>query len=115
MKRRARGNTSTRIFRSTKTSTFRTSRSRFACSAFHLRPFTKQPTGRAVGLRPTVLCLPYLMSPHQQSFDRFAVLAGAQFLVTQAVLDVECGVEIGVCAVATDLTAKRLLVGSVGS
>src|SRR5690348_17069805 len=56
-------------------------------SRVHLRPFTKQPTGRAVGLRPTVFCLPCPMSLHQQGFDRIPVLAGAEFLVSQTVPD----------------------------
>src|SRR5258708_19371025 len=55
------------------------------------------------------------MALHQQGFDRFPVLAGAQFLVCQAALDVDGGVEIGVRAVAADHAAKRLLVGSVGA
>jgi len=54
------------------------------------------------------------MSPQEQGFDRFPVFAGAQFLVCQAVLDVDRCVEIGVRALATDHTAKRLLVGPVG-
>src|SRR5258708_5137513 len=55
------------------------------------------------------------MSLQQQGFDRFPVLAGTQFAISPAVLDVRCSVEIGVRAVATDHTAKRLLVGPVGS
>jgi hypothetical protein len=82
---------------------------------FNLRPFTKQPTGRAVGLRPTVLLLPLLMSLQQQGFDRFPVFAGAQFIVSPAMLDIDRRIEIGVRAVPTDHTAKRLLVGSIGS
>jgi len=54
------------------------------------------------------------MPAQQQGFDGFPVLAGAQLLVCQAVLDVDGGVEISVRAVATDPTAKRLLVGPVG-
>src|SRR5713226_8096936 len=72
-------------------------------------------TGRAVGLRPTVLCLPYLMPLHQQGFDCFPVLAGAQFLVSPAMLDVDGRVEIGVCLETADHTAKRLLIRSVSS
>src|SRR5262245_60427630 len=82
-------------------------------SNLNLRLLTYELGGRRV-LRPTVLRLPCLMALHQQRFDGFPVLAGAQFLVCQAVLDVEGGVEIGMRAVATDHTAKRLLVGSVG-
>src|SRR5215471_2155063 len=70
--------------------------------------------GRRV-LRPTVLCLPCPMSLHQQGFDGFPVLAGAQFLISQTVLDVGGRIEIGVCTVAADPAAKRLLVGSVGA
>ena len=55
------------------------------------------------------------MSLQQQGFDRFPVLAGTQFIVSPAVLDVRCSVEIGMRAVATNHTAKRLLVGPVGS
>src|SRR5215470_9529910 len=44
--------------------------------------------GRRV-LRPTVLLLPCLMSPQQQGFDCLPVLAGAQFIVSPAVLDVD--------------------------
>ena len=62
-----------------------------------------------------MLLLPLLMPAQQQGFDGFPVLAGAQLLVSQAALDVDGGVEIGMRAVATDHTAKRLLVGPVGS
>ncbi len=55
------------------------------------------------------------MALHQQGFDRFPILAGTQFLVCQAVLDVDGGVEIGVRAVAADHAAKRLLIRSVGA
>ncbi len=55
------------------------------------------------------------MSLQQQGFDRFPVLAGTQFAISPAVLDVRCSIEIGVRAVTTDHTAKRLLVGPVGS
>ena len=55
------------------------------------------------------------MSLHEQDFDRFPVLASAQFSVSPAMLDVDRCVEIGVRAVAADPTAKRLLVGPVGS
>ncbi len=61
-----------------------------------------------------MLLLPLLMPAQQQGFDGFPVLAGAQLLVSQAALDVDGGVEISVCAVAADPTAKRLLVGTVG-
>jgi hypothetical protein len=54
------------------------------------------------------------MPAQQQGFDGFPVLAGAQLLVCQAVLNVDGGVEISVRAVAADPTAKRLLVGPVG-
>ena len=56
-----------------------------------------------------------MMPAHQQGFDRFAVLAGAQCHVPQTVRDVEGGVEIGLRTVAADPTAKRLLVGPVGT
>ena len=55
------------------------------------------------------------MPAHQQGFDHFPILTGAQFIISPAVLDVDGRIEIGVCAVATDPTAKRLLVGPVGS
>ena len=53
------------------------------------------------------------MSPQQQGFDFLPLLAGAQFSVSPAMLDVDRRVEIGMRAVATDHTAKRLLVGPV--
>src|SRR5215469_3084877 len=68
--------------------------------------------GRRV-LRPTVLLLPLLMPLHEQGFDCLPILAGAQFSVSPAMLDVDRCVEIGVRAVATDSTAKRLLIRSV--
>src|SRR5215469_5237024 len=68
--------------------------------------------GRRV-LRPTVLLFPLLMPAHQQGFDGFPILAGAQFLISQAAPDVEGCVEIGVHAVTANLAAKRLLVGPV--
>src|SRR5215469_15289310 len=55
------------------------------------------------------------MSSQQQGFDGFPLLAGAQFLVSPAMLDVDRRIEISVRAVATDHTAKRLLVGPVGA
>ncbi len=54
------------------------------------------------------------MSLQQYSFNCFPVLAGAQFIISPAMLDVERCVEISVRAVTTDHTAKRLLVGPVG-
>jgi len=79
-----------------------------------LRPLTNELGGRRV-LRPTVLYLPCLMSPQQQGFDFLPLLAGAQFSVSPAMLDVDRRVEIGMRAVATDHTTKRLLVGPAGS
>ena len=55
------------------------------------------------------------MPLHQQRFDGFPVLAGAQFIISQTMLDVEGCIEIGVRAETTNHTAKRLLVGSVSS
>jgi hypothetical protein len=55
------------------------------------------------------------MSLDEQGFDGFPILAGAQFLVSQAVLNVESGIEISVCVVAADPAAKRLLGGPVGA
>ena len=54
------------------------------------------------------------MPAQQQGFDRFPTPAGAQFLVPQAVLDVEGRIEVGVRAVTADPAAKRLLIWSVG-
>ena len=55
------------------------------------------------------------MPAHKQGFDGFPDLAGAQLVVSPAMLDVDGGIEIGMCLKATDHTAKRLLVGPVGS
>ena len=55
------------------------------------------------------------MSLHEQGFDGFPVLAGTQFAISPAVLNVDRCVEIGMCAMTTDHTAKRLLVGPVRS
>ena len=55
------------------------------------------------------------MSLHEQGFDCLPLLAGAQFSVSPAMLDVDRRVQIGMRAVPTDHTAKRLLVGPVGS
>src|SRR5258708_10980129 len=54
------------------------------------------------------------MSLHEQGFDGFPVLAGTQFIVSPAMLDVDRCVEIGMRAMTANLTAKRLLVGPVG-
>jgi hypothetical protein len=55
------------------------------------------------------------MSQQQQSFDGFPVLAGAQFVVSPAMPDVDGRIQISMRSVATDPTAKRLLIRSVGS
>src|SRR5713226_1768009 len=80
-----------------------------------LRPFTKQPTGRADTLRVPVLLAPCCMPLHEQGFDCFPALAGAQFIISPSMLDVDGGIEISMRTVATDHAAKRLLVGPVGS
>src|SRR5712691_8441478 len=55
------------------------------------------------------------MPPHEQGFDLFPVLAHYHFTIAPSMCDSESGVEVGMCAVATDRAAKRLLVRSVGA
>src|SRR5207248_7816980 len=83
--------------------------------SLHLRLFTKQPTRRAVGLRPTVLFAPCCMSLHEQGFDFLLVLACLQFDILEPPGKIGRGVEISVERVATDDTAKRLLIGTMGT
>ena len=56
-----------------------------------------------------------MMPPYEQRFDFFPIFAGVEFFVSPASFDFGGRVEIGVGLKSTDLTAKRLLVGSVGS
>src|ERR1700726_3784518 len=79
----------------------------------HLHPFTKQPTGRAVGLRPTVLSFPCIMSLQKQCFDCFPIRAGTQLAILPTARDVCRGIAVSMCLEAADPAAKRLLVGSV--
>src|SRR5947209_19361182 len=54
------------------------------------------------------------MTLHQQGFDGLPILAGVQFLVSQAMLNIDSRIEISMCTVATDHAAKRLLVMTIG-
>src|SRR6266536_1467116 len=73
------------------------------------------PTRRAVGLRPTVVCLPVVMALQEQRFDGCPVLAGTQLLIIPAVRQVGRCIQIGMRLLPTDDTTKRLLVGAIGS
>jgi hypothetical protein len=53
------------------------------------------------------------MPVQEQSFDGFTVLTGLQLGIPQAMLHIDSSVDIGVSLKATDLTAKRLLVGPI--
>ena len=46
------------------------------------------------------------MPAHQQGFDGFPILAGAQFLVSQTALDIEGCAQIGVHAVTANLVSR---------
>ncbi len=54
------------------------------------------------------------MPSQEKRLDFLPVRAGPQFCIIQAALNIGRGVEISMCLIATDSTAKRLLVGPVG-
>src|SRR5450755_3663065 len=76
---------------------------------------TSTPTRRAVGLRPTVFLLPYLVPLHEHGFDLFFAYASVQFLVPQSPGQICRRIVIGMGVIATDDTAKRLLVRTIGA
>ncbi len=51
----------------------------------------------------------------EKPLDFLPVVAGPQFRIIQAALNIERGVAISVRLIVTDPTAKRLLVGPIGS
>src|SRR5712691_9745503 len=87
-----------------------------ACPHFSPSPTpVNERTGRAVGLRPTVLSLPCVMPLHQQGFDRLPPFAGLQSAIPDTPCYIGSRIEISMCFIATHLTAKRLLVGPIGA
>src|SRR6266480_4757071 len=68
------------------------------------------PTRRAVGLRPTVLRSPRLMTLHKQGFHSFPILAELQHGIPYPLLDIDGSVQVSMGRELTDDTAKRLLV-----
>src|SRR6266567_1158598 len=70
-------------------------------------------TRREVGLRPTLCSLPCFVPLQKQGFDLFPVLADVQFCIPHPTFDSDGGVQISMCAIPTDQTTKRLLIGSI--
>ena len=53
------------------------------------------------------------MSLYEQGFDSLSILTGAQLSIPHTMGNIDGGVGVGMGAMPTDLTAKRLLIGSI--
>src|SRR5438067_1712563 len=71
-------------------------------------------TGRAVGLRPTVLLPPGRMTLHEQGLDSLTILARLQVEIPDSPCEIGGGVEVSMSLEATDHATKGLLIGPIG-
>jgi len=55
------------------------------------------------------------MPAQEQGFDCFSILAGTQFGISCSTRKIQSSVVVRMCLKTADLTAKRLLIGSVGT
>jgi hypothetical protein len=78
-----------------------------------LRPLTRQRGGRLDDGQPVLIVHPLLVSSVQERFHGLAVCAGSESLITQAMCQVFCCVQIGMGRVPAAHTTERLLVRTV--